>query len=101
MVVAGQSLRDEHVAVLADLVGAELGSRLREAAAHNCSIVALNSAEREQILVALEGLDDVPWSMLGLRDALLQQKRNQRRKQATKDYWDYRKASSDLSADAD
>ena len=77
MLVSGQSLRSEHVELLAGLVGGALGDRLREAAAHNTSIIALTVAECEQLLSVL---DDAPWSLLALRESLLSQLEHRRRK---------------------
>ena len=47
-----------------------MGERLREAAAHNNSIMALSMADCEQLLSVL---DDAPWSLLALRETLLSQ----------------------------
>jgi hypothetical protein len=62
MLVSGGSLREEQVALLADLVAGELGQRLREAAAERCSIMRLSRGERERILASL---DDAPWPLVG------------------------------------
>jgi hypothetical protein len=75
MLVSGESLRDEEVTLLADLVAGELGGRLREAAAAGCSIMTLSPAERERILASL---DDAPWPLVGLRETM--QKQTQRRR---------------------
>ena len=77
MLLSGQSLRPEHVELLAGLVGGELGDRLREAAAHNNSIIALTVAECEQLVSVL---DDVPWSLPALRESLVSQLEHRRRK---------------------
>ena len=76
MLVSGQKLRNDHVDLLATLVGGELGERLRDAIVHDCSIMMLSVADREQILASLE---EAPWPLLGLREKLVEQRRGRRR----------------------
>ena len=77
LLVSGQKLRDDHVELLAGLVGGELGTRLREAAEQENSYVALSMADCEKLLAVL---DDAPWSLLALRETLISQREHRRRK---------------------
>ena len=52
MLVSGQKLRDDHVELLAELVGGELGDRLRQAVEQKDSFVALSLAECEELLAS-------------------------------------------------
>jgi hypothetical protein len=78
MLVSGERLRDEHVELLAALVGGELGRRLRAAVAHKSSIMTLSRDDRERIL---DSLGDAPWPLVGLRETT--QKQLQRRRRST------------------
>jgi hypothetical protein len=80
MLVSGETLRDEHVELLAGLVGGELGQRLRAALAHNASIMTLSRNDRERMLASL---DDAPWPLLGLRETMRKQLRGRRRREKT------------------
>jgi hypothetical protein len=80
MLVSGETLRDEHVELLAGLVGGDLGQRLRAAVAHNTSFMTLSRSDRDQILASL---DDAPWPLLGLRETMRKQLRGRRRREKT------------------
>jgi hypothetical protein len=92
MLVSGESLRTEHVELLAQLVGGVLGKRLLAAVAHDNSFVILSRADREQILASL---NDAPWPLVGLRETMERQLQRRRRSDVTeKRRADYRMAES-------
>ena len=84
MLISGETLDDEHVNLLADVVGSEIGDRLRVAVAQKTAIMTLSRSEREHIFASLR--EDAPWQLARLRDVMagqLQRRarldRNQRR----------------------
>ena len=77
MLISGESLNDSHVNLLADVVGGEIGDRLRVAVGQKTSIMTLSRSEREHILASLR--EHAPWQLDGLREAMESQ--SQRRVQ--------------------
>ena len=82
MLVAGERLTRADVLLLATLLADDpLGRRLREAAEHGTTIFTITQQERVRVL---NGLEDPPFRLRGLRDTLVAQQklRARRRHQA-------------------
>ena len=68
MLISGESLDDEHVNLLADVVGGEIRDRLRVAVAQKTSIMTLSRSDREHIFASLR--EDAPWQLARLREVM-------------------------------
>ena len=96
MNVAGQSVRDDQVAILARLLGDDpLAKRLLTAVEHGVTIFALSASDRERILsVALDG------QLGGLKQRLVDQRKRQRDTQDRRERVDAQRLRDDLRRDA-
>ena len=80
VVLSGVSVRSEHVQLLARLLkGEELAAKLTRAMKNGNDLVALSSADRQLIVMAL---DPTPFGLAELRDVLVKQLRQAKERQA-------------------
>ncbi len=80
MIVAGATLRAEHVRLLARMLDGELAAKLDRAVANENSIVALTLSDRERIVAVLDR--ESPAALLELHDMLVKQFAQQKRRDA-------------------
>ena len=80
MVLSGVTVRNDHVQLLARLLkGEKLAAKLTRAMKNGNDLVALTSADRQQIVMAL---DPTPFGLAELRDVLLKQLRQAKEREA-------------------
>jgi hypothetical protein len=80
VIVAGATLRPDHVRLLATMLDGELAAKLDRAVANENSIVALTLSDRERIVAVLDR--ESPAALLELHDMLVKQFAQQRRRDA-------------------
>lgn len=80
MVLSGVTVRNEHVQLLARLLqGEKLAAKLTRAMKNGNDLVALTSADRQQIVMVL---DPTPFGLAELRDVLIKQLRQAKERDA-------------------
>jgi hypothetical protein len=80
VIVAGATLRPDHVRLLATMLDGELAAKLDRAVANENSIVALTLSDRERIVAVLDR--ESPAALLELHEMLVKQFAQQRRRDA-------------------
>jgi hypothetical protein len=80
VIVAGATLRPDHVRLLATMLDGELAAKLDRAVANGNSIVALTLSDRERIVAVLDR--ESPAALVELHDMLVKQFAQQRRRDA-------------------